>query len=103
MVKGPLWDRWEDQEDEAIESDNEEFRDAFESGNPYSPKANIERIKKEGIKEGDYVYGPEISGVFFKGGVVVDLAEDDSLHEEDEWKSVRLRESTAKSSLIRCR
>lgn len=49
------------------------------------------------------MYGPEISGVYFKGGVVVDLAEDDSLHEEDEWKSVKLRESTAKSSLIRCR
>ena len=54
-----MWDRWEDQEDEAIESDDE-LRDAFENGNPYSPKANIERIKREGIKEGDYVYGPEI-------------------------------------------
>jgi hypothetical protein len=63
----------------------------------------LARIKKEGIKDGTYVYGPEIQGVFFKGGVVVDLNEDESLYEDDEWKSTKLRESVAKSSLIRCR
>lgn len=45
VVKGPMWDHSEDPEDEAIESDNEDFRDAFESGNPYTPKKNLERIK----------------------------------------------------------
>jgi hypothetical protein len=80
------------------------LRNAFEEGiDPYSIESNLARIKLEGIKDGDYVYGPEIQGVFFKGGVVVDLNEDDSLHEEDEWKSTKLRESVAKSSLIRCR
>jgi hypothetical protein len=33
----------------------------------------------------------------------MDLNEDESIQDEDEWTNVILRESVAKSSLIRCR
>lgn len=37
------------------------------------------------------------------GGVVLDLVDDPQLQEESEWEDANLRESIARSSLIRCR
>lgn len=70
----------------------------------FSIGANKARFKREKIQDGDYVYGPaEVQGVYVKGGVVLDLEEDENYAEQDEWRDVNLRESVAKSSLIRCR
>jgi hypothetical protein len=44
-----------------------------------------------------------VHGVYFKGGVIVDVLDDEKVMEEDEWKNVNLRESVAQSSLVRCR
>ena len=53
---------------------------------------------------GDYVYGPkEIQGVWFNGGVVVDVEEEDSADELGEWQNAELRESVARSGIVRCR
>lgn len=60
-------------------------------------------FKKERISNGDYVYGPGVRGVYFKEGVILDLTEDEDLNEESEWHNVNLRESIARSSIIRCR
>lgn len=70
---------------------------------------NGQRIKlinyhaKNNLKEGDYLYGPDIRGVYLKGGLVIDFVDDESLGMQDEWKNVLLRESLAKSSLIKIR
>lgn len=69
----------------------------------FDKKENIKLFKKEGIVNGDYVYGPDIQGVYFKGGVILDLEDDVQLRAKDEWSDVTLRESVAKSSLVRCR
>lgn len=31
----------------------------------------------EGIVDGDYVFAPNMQGVFFKGGLILDFNEDD--------------------------
>lgn len=44
-----------------------------------------------------------MQGVFFRGGVILDIDEEEGAAEDDEWKNANLRESVARSSLIRCR
>ena len=104
-----MWDATEDEDQESQddESDPEyqaELRQAVQGGEPMSwtRKANKAAFKKEGIKEGDYVYGPDVQGVFHGSGVYLDL-EEEGLEEEPEWTNAHLRESAARSSLLRCR
>ena len=80
-----------------------------------SRKKNKQQFNHEGIKDGDYVYGPEeIQGVYYvrytfnnlfkkKGGMILELDEnqDDDLF--DEWKNEYIRESVARSSIIKVR
>lgn len=54
------------------------------------------------MKTGDYVYGPGVRGTFYKGGLIWDFDEDGS-NSDDEWSNIVLRESIARSSMIRCR
>ena len=68
----------------------------------FNKQDNVAQIKKEGITDGDYVYAPGLQGVYFKGGLILDFV-DDVQDEEDEWKDINMRESVARSSLIRCR
>jgi len=119
VAKGPMWDTTSDlggenghlsseEENESDEESNHQrkrLREAFEDGQPrtFSTTANLRQFRKENIQNGDYVYGPDVQGVFYQGGVVLDLDEDESLQEEDEWRDANLRESVARSSLIRCR
>ena len=43
-------------------------------------------------------------GVYYKSGLILDLTDDEEVNgEESEWLNVNLRESVARSSLIRCR
>ena len=102
VAKGPMWDTTSDQlgqlsSEEENESDEESkhrregLREAFEDGQArtvfrtFSVRRNVEQLRRENIRDGDYVYGPDIQGVFIRGGVVLDLDEDESLQREDEW------------------
>lgn len=60
-------------------------------------------MKEEGIVDGDYVYSHAVNGVYFKGGLIVDVHEDGNAFENDEWKNENLRESVAQGSMVRCR
>ena len=53
--------------------------------------------------DGDYVYGPCVQGVFYRGGLILDFDDDPDVHGEDEWTNANLRESIAKSCLVRTR
>ena len=54
------------------------------------------------MRDGDYVYTPEVQGVYWKGGIIVDAHEEEAdLY--DEWKNKILRDSFAKNSLINVR
>ncbi|CDW87062.1 gtp-binding protein [Stylonychia lemnae] len=70
-----------------------------------SRKKNMQAFNHEGIRDGDYVYGPEeIQGVYFKkGGLILELDEDPEEELFDEWKNEYIRESVARSSLIKVR
>ena len=37
------------------------------------------------------------------GGIVLDLENDPQVHSDTEWENASLRESIAKSSIVRCR
>lgn len=102
LMKGPMWEFNDDQSDDEDSDVEESLREELE-GPSFDVRDNIARMKKEGIKDGDYVYGPEVQGVFFKSGVILDFEEDESLKDDDEWINSNLRESVAKSCLIRCR
>lgn len=55
-------------------------------------------MRSEGIVDGDFVYAPNMQGVYFQGGLVLDFeGEDDD--PDDEWKS----DSVAGSCIIKCR
>ena len=60
-------------------------------------------MRRENVRDGDYVYGPAVRGVYYRGGVILDFDEDPSQNEFDEWRNANLRESIARSSLVRCR
>jgi len=82
------------------------LRKIYEEGGldeEFTPSANKKRIKQEGVTDGDYVYTHAVNGVYFKGGLIVDVHEDGNAFEDDEWKNANLRESVAQGSLIRCR
>ena len=49
------------------------------------------------------MYGPGVRGTFYKYGLIIDLDSPTEEDGDDEWKNVHLRESIARSSLIRCR
>ena len=52
----------------------------------------------EGIQDGDFVYAPNMKGVYYRGGVVLDFeGEEDEL--EEEWRS----DTLAGSCIIKCR
>jgi hypothetical protein len=59
--------------------------------------------KMNNLKSGQYVYGPHVRGIYFKGGVELDFADEEDLGMFDEWKDKLTRESMAKSSLIKLR
>ena len=44
-----------------------------------------------------------MQGVFYAGGVIIELEDEDATDEDDEWQNANLRESVARSSIIRCR
>ena len=103
VIKGPKWDG--DLSEEYSTDEELDVGMRHELGGPvvFDKRENLELFKKEGIVSGDYVYGPDLQGVYFKGGVILDLADDAQLRSKDEWSDVTLRESVAKSSLVRCR
>lgn len=125
VVRGPTWTTLlddeveEDAESSADEAERlqegaqgsegstikEEFEDGPRPRRPseFSRQANIARLRRENIRDGDYVYGPGIRGVFYRGGVILDFDEDPSKKEQDEWRNANLRESVARSCLVRCR
>lgn len=107
VAKGPNWDTKEESTSEEEElSDSEELSARNKVLNDeltFSKSANIELARSEKIKDGDYVYGPGVQGVFFNNGVIWDVHDDDEMAEEDEWLNANLRESVARSSIIRCR
>ena len=47
--------------------------------------------------------GSGVQGVFWKTGVIWDIDDDFSEREDDEWANANLRESVARSGIIRCR
>lgn len=49
------------------------------------------------------MYGPSVQGVFYETGILLDLDEDEAMKDQEEWSNVNLRESIARSSIIRCR
>lgn len=77
-----MWDAEDDgnaesQDEESDPEYQEELRRAVEGGEPvtWSREANRAAFSQEKIKDGDYVYGPDVQGVFHKGGVYLDLEE----------------------------
>lgn len=84
VAKGPLWrDKDEEQEkDKEIEDEDKSANDTQQltteledphhqtftqrrMGLRFSHSRNVQQFKAEKIKDGDYVYGPDISGVFY--------------------------------------
>ena len=52
----------------------------------------------EGIQDGDFVYAPNMKGVYYQGGLVLDFeGEEDEL--EEEWRS----DTLAGSCVVKCR
>lgn len=49
------------------------------------------------------MYTHAVNGVYFKGGLIVDVHEDGNAFEDNEWRNANLRESIAQGSMIRCR
>lgn len=81
IVKGPDQHALEDEattDEEEMERLKEEVR-----GREFDHKENRVAFKKEGIRDGDYVYGPHIQGVFHRGGIIWDT--DETAVEADEW------------------
>jgi len=52
---------------------------------------------KTRVKDGDYVYSDAVQGVFWKGGIIADMMEDEETDPYDQWKNKLLRDSFAKS------
>ena len=70
----------------------------------FDRSTNKALMKKDKITDGDYVFGPEgVQGVFWKTGVIWDFDEGLTDLEDDEWSNISLRESTARSCIIRTR
>lgn len=122
LQHGPMWEtanqeaESEDEENEDEKSNDmyaekmKELREIEEFGivinqkgeAVYDPNLIIKKAREEGIKDGDYVYGPNLKGVFYKTGVIIDV-EDTATDSEDEWKNLNVRESLARSCMIRTR
>ena len=62
-----------------------------------SHSSNARQMQREGIVDGDFVYAPNMQGVYFKGGLILDFNEDDPLDEE--WRS----DTLAGSCVVKCR
>ncbi len=104
-MQGPYWRDREDDEEGSGSDEDEEI-----------PEAIMEE-KFERFYDGDYVYQPAgVSGVLYvstdnsnkqkNGGIVIDKHDPEfmgGLSLEDEWKNALLRESFAKSSLLKLR
>lgn len=52
----------------------------------------------EGIQDGDFVYAPNMKGVYYQGGVILDFEGEDEEMEE-EWRS----DTLAGSCVVKCR
>lgn len=89
VMKGPMWDS--DLQEQYEESLPEDFEEPEEMRDGENRK----------YKDGDYIYSDEVQGVFWKGGVVVDGHDEEDI--ADEWKNEILRDSLAKSSLVKVR
>ncbi|KRX02833.1 P-loop containing nucleoside triphosphate hydrolase [Pseudocohnilembus persalinus] len=63
------------------------------------------QLAKSDVKDGDYIYTPAFKGVYYNGGLVVDLSSSDESDGDmfSEWGNELLRQSFAKSCLIRVR
>jgi hypothetical protein len=55
-------------------------------------------MSAEGITDGDFVYAPNMQGVYFQGGLVLDF-EGEQDEDDEEWKS----ETLAGSCIVKCR
>ena len=54
-----------------------------------SKEGNIKRMKNENIKDGDFVRGPHIMGVYYRGGVIIDYEDEFTTDmESDGWRNI---------------
>lgn len=87
------------------EEDTEDVKRDTEGrqSNVVSRQANISQYRKENIKDGDYVYAPDgvMEGVYYRGGIIIDFKNEDSLAKEfnEEWRD----DTIATSSVIKLR
>lgn len=82
------------------------FKKSRDGAYMFDQKEAYRQKKEEGIKDGDYVYSVGWQGVYWRGGLIVDMLEEwDKGHKqqvfgaEDDWRS----ESLAGSSIVKLR
>jgi len=75
-------------------------------GNYYNPLDHLNTIKREKIKEGDYVYTIAFQGIYHRTGLILDGAEDwdedakgQVFGPDQDWRN----ETLAGSSIVKCR
>lgn len=72
-----------------------------EMGEILTPQDIKKMYKEENIKDGDYVYAPQMSGVYYRGGIILDMSGDET--DLEQWTSHEIRESLAKSCVMKLR
>jgi hypothetical protein len=102
VVPGPGWQQeYTDQINEEMQEDGEDEKsisdDEYGSDGYMRPE-----VAKKTLKDGDYVYTPEMQGVYWKQGIINDTKEE-QIDLYDEWKNTLIRDSMAKSCLINMR
>lgn len=100
-IRGPrAVDNGEESESEEVPTDVKE--ETTGRSIQTNKRKNIERMKKENIKDGDYVYAEVMEGVYFRGGVIIDFKQEDQAEKElqnEEWRD----DTMAASCIVKLR
>lgn len=97
VVPGPGWQQeYTDKINEEMDVEDTTNTSDEEYGSDGYLKPDV---AKKSLKDGDYVYTPEMQGVYWKNGIINDVREE-PIDLYDEWKNELVRDSMAKSSLI---
>lgn len=106
VVKGPFWKK----ENDVYDPEKLGDKISDESPDPVIPPAKQSLYDKYKNKkemenwkpvDGDYIYTPDLKGIYIRGGIMQGGSETDDDDIYDEWKNLLYRESLAYSSLLK--
>ncbi|EGR31247.1 hypothetical protein IMG5_115070 [Ichthyophthirius multifiliis] len=115
IEQGPFWKQEQKQielkeknQDENYANDDDQY-DLTPGGRIKKPNNQLknhpgwELAGEANLKDGDYIYTPYFKGTYYKSGIIVDLESesDEDADLQHEWQNRLLRESIAKSSLMK--